>query len=63
MVPTSTGKIEKHFPVRERSGNFEHVHWKSSGILRLFSVIFNGTVFRTSFQFPGPIVSRGHTSK
>ena len=48
MVPTLTGKPEKmgkHFPVREKSGNFEQTeevrefypkYWKSEGILASF---------------------------
>ena len=40
-VPTRTGKMGRHFPVREKSGNFEQTgkvrenhtkHWKTEGI-------------------------------
>ena len=40
MVPTQTGKMGEHFPVREKSGNFtqkleksEKLYWKSQGNL------------------------------
>ena len=40
-VPTRTGKMGRHFPVREKSGNFEQTgkvrenhteYWKTQGI-------------------------------
>ena len=64
MVPTRTrkpGKIEKHFPVREKSGNFQKTgkvrefypkYWKNEGILlKILEKLGNFSQFLLDF-FP-----------
>ena len=48
-VPTGTGKMGRHFPVREKSGNFDQTgkvrenqtkYWKTEGISDKYYMLF-----------------------
>ena len=48
-VPTQTGKMGRHFPVREKSGNFDKTakvgenhtkYWKTEGISDKYYLLF-----------------------